>query len=70
MKQTDNIEKNKHKYTGNRLKHIISSLPYAFLSLFSKRDKKIIVFSAMHCETFDSNSKFLFLHFLNNEKEF
>ena len=34
MKKTVDIEKNKHKYTGNRLKHIISSLPYAFFSLF------------------------------------
>ena len=24
----------------------------------------------MHCRTFDSNSKFLFLHFLNNEKDY
>ena len=70
MKNQAAVEKNKHKYTGNRLKHIISSLPYAFLSLFCKRDKKLIVFSAMHCKTFDSNSKFLFLHFLNNEKDF
>lgn len=70
MKNQATVEKNKHKYTGNRLKHIISSLPYAFLSLFCKRDKKLIVFSAMHCKTFDSNSKFLFLHFLNNEKDY
>ena len=51
MKNQAAEEKNKHKYTGNRLKHIISSLPYAFLSLFCKRDKKLIVFSAMHCKT-------------------
>ena len=70
MTKQYSAENNKHKYTGNRLKHIISSLPYAFLSLFSKRDKKLIVFSAMHCRTFDSNSKFLFLHFLNNEKDY
>jgi len=70
MTKQSSAENNKHKYTGNRLKHIISSLPYAFLSLFTKRDKKLIVFSAMHCRTFDSNSKFLFLHFLNNEKEY
>lgn len=61
---------NKNRYTSSRLKHIFSSLPYAFLSLFTKRDKKLIVFSAMHCETFDSNSKFLFLHFLKNEPEY
>lgn len=70
MSNQSSAENNKHRYTGNRLKHIISSLPYAFLSLFSKRDKKLIVFSAMHCRTFDSNSKFLFLHFLNNEKDY
>lgn len=70
MSKQSSAENNKHRYTGNRLKHIISSLPYAFLSLFSKRDKKLIVFSAMHCRTFDSNSKFLFLHFLNNEKDY
>ena len=63
-------EGNKNRYTSSRLKHIISSLPYAFLSLFSKRDKKLIVFCAMHCETFDSNSKFLFLHFLKNEPDY
>lgn len=70
MIKQSSAENNKHRYTGNRLKHIISSLPYAFLSLFTKRDKKLIVFSAMHCRTFDSNSKFLFLHFLNNEKDY
>ena len=70
MSKQSSAENNKHRYTGNRLKHIISSLPYAFLSLFSKRHKKLIVFSAMHCRTFDSNSKFLFLHFLNNEKDY
>ena len=70
MKTQSSVEKNKHKYTGNRLKHILSSLPYAFLSLFCKRDKNLIVFSAMHCKTFDSNSKFLFLHFLQNEPAF
>ena len=62
--------KNQHRYTSSRLHHIISSLPYAFLSLFCKRDKKLIVFCAMHCETFDSNSKFLFLHFLKNEPNY
>lgn len=61
---------NKHRYTSSRLHHIISSIPYAFLSLFCKREKKLIVFCAMHCETFDSNSKFLFLHFLKNEPEY
>lgn len=70
MSKQSSAENNKHRYTGNRLKHIISSLPYAFLSLFTKRDRKLIVFSAMHCRTFDSNSKFLFLHFLNNEKDY
>lgn len=70
MTKQSSAENNKHKYTGNRLKHIISSLPYAFLSLFTKRDRNLIVFSAMHCRTFDSNSKFLFLHFLNNEKDY
>ena len=65
MAQND-ANKNQHKYTSSRLSHILSSLPYAFLSLFAKRDKKLIVFCAMHCETFDSNSKFLFLHFLKN----
>lgn len=70
MSKQSSAENNKHRYTGNRLKHIISSLPYAFLSLFTKRDKKLIIFSAMHCRTFDSNSKFLFLHFLNNEKDY
>ena len=70
MTKQSSAENNKHRYTGNRLKHIISSLPYAFLSLFTKRDRNLIVFSAMHCRTFDSNSKFLFLHFLNNKKDY
>lgn len=61
---------NKNRYTSSRIKHIASSLPYAFLSLFSKRNKKLIVFCAMHCETFDSNSKFIFLHFLQNEPDY
>ena len=68
MKTT--ADKNKNRYTSSRLNHIITSLPYAFLSLFCKRDKKLIVFCAMHCKTFDSNSKFLFLHFLQNEPDF
>ncbi len=67
---TNTANKNQHKYTSSRLTHIIQSLPYAFLSLFAKRDKKLIVFCAMHCETFDSNSKFLFLHFLQNEPDY
>ena len=69
MKQ-ENPDGNQHRSTSSRLKHIIESLPYAFLSLFSKRDSKLIVFCAMHCETFDSNSKFLFLHFLKNEPDY
>ena len=68
MKQDSN--KNQHRYTSSRLQHIISSLPYAFLSLFSKRDKKLIVFCGMHCDCFNSNSKHLFLYFLKNEPEY
>ena len=67
---TKEENKNKNRYTSSRLGHIINSLPYAFLSLFCKRDKKLIVFCAMHCKTFDSNSKFLFLHFLQNEPDY
>ena len=70
MNESTAAQENKNRYTSSRLKHILSSLPYAFLSLFCKRDKKLIVFCAMHCETFDSNSKFLFLHFLKNEPEY
>lgn len=62
--------KNKNRYTSSRLSHILGSLPYAFKSIFTKRVKKLIVFSAMHCETFDSNSKFLFLYFLENLKDY
>ena len=68
MKQDSN--KNQHRYTSSRLQHIISSQPYAFLSLFSKRDKKLIVFCGMHCDCFNSNSKHLFLYFLKNEPEY
>lgn len=70
MNNKDNSEKNKHRYTSSRLSHIINSIPYAFLSLFCKRDKKLIVFSAMHCQTFSSNSKYLFLYFLQKEPEY
>ncbi len=70
MSNSNAAQGNKNRYTSSRLKHILSSLPYAFLSLFCKRDKKLIVFCAMHCETFDSNSKFLFLHFLKNEPDY
>ncbi len=68
-KQMD-AAKNKHRYTSSRLSHIINSLPYAFASLFCKRDKKLIVFCAMHCDTFISNSKHLFLYFLKNEPDY
>ena len=68
-KQLD-AAKNKHRYTSSRLSHIINSLPYAFASLFCKRDKKLIVFCAMHCDTFISNSKHLFLYFLKNEPDY
>lgn len=61
---------NKNRYKNSRIKHILNSLPYSFLSLFIKRDKKLIIFCAMHCETFNSNSKYLFLHFLKNEPEY
>ena len=62
--------RNQHRYTSSRLTHIITSLPYAFLSLFSKRDKKLIVFCGMHCDCFNSNSKHLFLYFLKNEPDY
>ena len=68
MKQDSN--KNQHRYTSSRLQHIISSLPYAFLSLFCSRDKKLILFCGMHCDCFNSNSKHLFLYFLKNEPEY
>lgn len=61
---------NKNRYTSSRIKHILSSLPFIFSSFFTKRNKKLIIFSAMHCETFDSNSKFLFLYFLKNEPDY
>lgn len=70
MTKENQAGKNQHRYTSSRLKHILSSIPYAFISLFAKRDKKLIVFCAMHCETFDSNSKFLFLYFLKNEPDY
>ena len=66
----ETAEGNQHRYTSSRLSHILKSIPYSIISPFSKRDKKLIVFCAMHCETFDSNSKFLFLHFLKNEPDF
>ena len=68
MKEDSN--KNQHRYTSSRLHHIIYSLPYAFLSLFCKRDKKLIVFCGMHCDCFNSNSKHLFLYFLKNEPDY
>lgn len=68
MKEDSN--KNQHRYTSSRLRHIISSLPYAFLSLFCKRNKKLIVFCGMHCDCFNSNSKHLFLYFLKNEPDY
>ncbi len=70
MKQNNTEEKNKHRYTSSRLTHIIKSLPYSFISPFSKRDKKLIIFCAMHCKTFDSNSKYLFLYYLQNHPEY
>ncbi|MCR4900109.1 MAG: CDP-glycerol glycerophosphotransferase family protein [Treponema sp.] len=70
MNKQQSAEKNQHRYTSSRLHHIISSLPYAFLSLISKRDKKLIVFCGMHCDCFNSNSKHLFLHFLKNEPDY
>lgn len=63
------MEANKNKYTSSRLKQIFSTLPFAFWSLFCKRDKNLIVFAAMHCRTFSSNSKFLFLYYLKNKPE-
>ena len=70
MSNTEDASKNRHRYTSSRLSHIINSLPYAFASLFCKRDKKLIVFCAMHCDTFSSNSKALFTYFLKNEPEY
>ena len=70
MNKHQSAKKNQHRYTSSRLHHIISSLPYAFLSLISKRDKKLIVFCGMHCDCFNSNSKHLFLHFLKNEPDY
>lgn len=70
MNKKEDAAKNKHRYTSSRLSHIIHSLPYAFASIFCKRDKKLIVFCAMHCDTFSSNSKHLFLYFLKNEPEY
>ena len=48
MSTKADASKNKNKYTSNRLSHIITSLPYAFLSLFCKRDKNLIVFCVIN----------------------
>lgn len=61
---------NKNKYNRLRLKLILKGIPYSLVSLFSKRDKKRIIFSSFQNMKFDSNSKYLFTYFINNHKEY
>ena len=61
---------NINKYNLLRLKLILEGIPYSFISLFSKRDTKKIVFTSFHNLKYDSNSKYLFLYFIKNHPEY
>lgn len=61
---------NINKYNLLRFKLILDGIPYSFISLFSKRDKKRIIFTSFHNMKFDSNSKYIFLYFIKNCPEY
>ncbi|OEE83865.1 hypothetical protein A1OQ_03715 [Enterovibrio norvegicus FF-162] len=57
--------KNKHKYIASRLLDMSLGIIPSFLSLFLKREKNVIVFNSQFNNTFEHNSKALFLHYRN-----
>ena len=55
-------------HNTKRLILFLKGIPFSFLSLILPRKKRII-FNSTHNENFTFNSKFLFLYFLENEKQ-
>jgi CDP-glycerol glycerophosphotransferase len=49
---------------------MLYSVPAMIISIFLKRDKKRVIFSAFLTKKFNSNSKYLFLWFLQNIKHY
>ena len=60
---------NINHYNKIRLKLMVLGLPAAFVSLFLKRRKNLIVFNSFFNLSFNSNTKYLFLYFLKHRKE-
>lgn len=61
---------NKSVYLRDRFLPYIFSIPLTFISLFIKRDSKRIVFNSLVNQKFNYNSKYLFLWFIKNNKDY
>ncbi len=61
---------NKNRYNRLRLILFLVGLPFSILGLFWTRDKKRIIFNSQNNIHFNQNTKYLFLYFLREEKEY
>ncbi len=61
---------NKNRYNKVRLLLFLIGLPFSILGLFWKRDKKRIIFNSQNNIQFSQNTKYLFLYFLREKKEY
>jgi CDP-glycerol glycerophosphotransferase len=62
--------KNKDILLKERLATYLLAVPITIISLFVKHDAKIVIFSSFLNKYFDSNSKYLFLWFIKNMKNY
>ncbi|MBS9767856.1 MAG: CDP-glycerol glycerophosphotransferase family protein [Flavobacteriaceae bacterium] len=61
---------NKYRYNKVRLLLFLIGLPFSIVGLFWKRDKKRIIFNSQNNMQFNQNTKYLFLYFLREKKEY
>jgi len=61
---------NKSVHLRDRLVPYIFSIPVTIISLFIKKDSKRIIFNSFLTQKFNFNSKYLFLWFIENNKDY
>lgn len=57
---------NQNKYNKQRLKIVLDGIPAVMLSIFLPKKRNRIILNSHFNESFDFNSKFLFLYFIKN----
>ena len=60
---------NTSKYNKSRLSSYIDGIIPSFISLFTKRNKDLIILNSFHNMAFSDNTKFLFKYLINNEEK-